>query len=385
VQPASGLNPAILLFTTIRWSHLFQRQHHFARMLAVKGFRVFWVDVRLRAPELAGVANLAAEIEPNLYSISLPCAAGELYQLEWHPAVLDTMEAAFGSLSLSRAIQLVHFPKWTPIVRRLRDRFGWPIIYDCLDDQQAFDQVYPSNAAGLEQALIADSAALIASGRTLQQRMKSQRADPILIGNAADFDLFGGAMPSGLLSHLPRPIIGFFGAFADWLDFDWIEQSARRFPQWSFVYIGRDGFSSREARERWTHVVSAGNIHVIGQQPPATLATYCAEFDVCVMPFQDLQITRSMNAVKIYEYLAAGKPVVARDLPETRPLAELGLIDTYNSIDESLAVLARIVATGARQEQIDARRRFAAGNTWKHRVDQLISVLRSVIAPAPGN
>jgi GT2 family glycosyltransferase/glycosyltransferase involved in cell wall biosynthesis len=378
---AVGSKPAIVLFSIIHWTDLFQRPHHFARGLAARNHRVFWVDVRLKAPALASAENLTAEIEPGLHYLELPSAAGDLYQLTWHPAVLDAMEAAFAALHLGPAIQLVNFPKWTPLVLRLRDRFGWPIVYDCLDDQQAFGELHPGNEPQLEESLIRESAVVVTCARTLYQRHRSH-PNTILIPNAADFDVFGDAASAGLLSHLPRPVIGFFGALSDWLDLDWIRESAARFPQWSFVYIGRVGFSSREMRGRWAEATSAPNIHVIAQQDLPSLAAFLAQFDVCTMPFRDLPITRSMNAVKIFEYLAAGKPVVARDLPETRPLADLGLIDVYHSLENSFCLLAQAVATGGRDELIQARRAFAAENTWTHRIDQITSAFGR-LPPAP--
>ena len=117
------------------------------------------------------------------------------------------------------------------------------------------------------------------------------------------------------------------------------------------------------------------NIHVFDQVNPHTLSQYLAQFDVCLMPFRNLAMTRSMNAVKIYEYLAAGKPVLARDLPETRLLAAKGLIATYDSHEESFTLLERIVNEGSSETQIEVRKEFASKNTWSDRVDALCRTL----------
>ena len=76
------------------------------------------------------------------------------------------------------------------------------------------------------------------------------REDAIFIPNAAEYGLFHAAAPQGLLDRLPRPVIGFFGALADWLDSDWIGEAARRYPAWSFVFIGAEIFSGEEALRR---------------------------------------------------------------------------------------------------------------------------------------
>lgn len=379
VTSPAGSRPAVFLFSIIRWTDLTQRPHHFARGLAARGIPVFWVDVQLKAPELTQAGNLAIEIGPNLYYVELPGSTGDLYRLEWHRAALDTMvttmAAAVAAFRIGEAIQLVNFPKWTPLVLRLRERFGWRIVYDCLDDQAAFGDLYRGNNPEFEPELIRESALLVTSGRALFDRHGPYHQNAVLIPNAADFNLFSRARPSGQLDRVPHPVIGFFGAFAEWLDLDWIAESARRFPAWSFVYIGREGFASPEARKEWLRTVSAPNIHVIGQVDQRTLAGYLAEFDVCTMPFRDLPMTRSMNAVKIFEYLAAGKPVVAPDLPETRPLAERGLIAVYQSVEESFRLLAEAAMGGLRDGLAPEIRRFAVENSWSRRLDDLTGAI----------
>ena len=75
-------------------------------------------------------------------------------------------------------------------------------------------------------------------------------------------------------------------------------------------------FARPAAQKRWKEVTTAANIHVFPQADPRTLASYLTEFDVCTMPFQNIPITQAMNPVKVYEYLAAGKVVVAPTFPK---------------------------------------------------------------------
>jgi GT2 family glycosyltransferase/glycosyltransferase involved in cell wall biosynthesis len=372
---SSRVKPDILLFSIIEWNALTQRPHHFATGLAARGHRVFWIDVRLRAPERVDSANLVREMQPGLFQIELPAHPGEIYRMEWRPEILETMLACFAHIragyGIAAAWQLVNFPRWEPLVAALAEKFGWPVAYDCLDDQQAFASLYGHDLAQFETTLLKTSAKVLASGHTLFDKTRALRADAAFIPNAADFALFSNAKSGGLLDGLPRPIAGFFGAFADWLDFDWIDAAARRFPAWSFVYIGREGFAKPSARERWKSVTDKPNVHVYPQATPEKLAQFLAQMDVCVMPFQDLPVTRSMNAVKLFEYLAAGKPVVAPELPETNPLR--ALIATYRFQEESFQRLE--AAIQSTPEAAKARQEFAAQNTWNHRLDALCAAL----------
>jgi glycosyltransferase involved in cell wall biosynthesis len=281
---------------------------------------------------------------------------------------------------VGRAVQFVNFPRWRPLAQRLREDFGWPIVYDCLDDQYAFGELYRQNVSEDEGELTRICDALITSGHVLFEMKRKQRPDVVLIPNAVDYNLFRASASSGLPDRprdpLPKPVIGFFGAFCDWLDLDWVAAAARGFPSWTFVYIGREGFSCEETRERWRAATSCPNVHLLPQTDLTKLAACLRDFDVCTMPFQDLPITRSMHAVKIYEYLAAGKHIVVPALPEMLPFADRGLLFTYRSHRQSFELLEALVARPPAPEEIFARSSFAARNDWSERLDRFFDAMR---------
>jgi glycosyltransferase involved in cell wall biosynthesis len=199
----------------------------------------------------------------------------------------------------------------------------------------------------------------------------------MLLPNAVDYELFSTAAQDGRFQDYPRPVVGFFGALADWMDMELIHAAALRFPSWTFVYIGPHTFSHSEVEVEWLRNTNLPNIVVLPQMDPRTLAASLAAFDVCTIPFQDIPVTRSMNPVKLYEYLAAAKPVVSRDLPEVRYLTDgeaAGLVELYTTPEEFFAQLEAALAndTPALQER---RRAFAHQNDWDHRVETLSELL----------
>ena len=376
--------PKVFLYSILEWSGLTQRPHHFARGLAARGYQTVWVDAGLQPARIVDPGRLSSEIEPGLHYVQLPGDGAEaIYQMEWTPPAIELMalvlERVNTSLPAKSAVQLVTFPKWAPLAAKLQDRLGWPIVYDCLDDQQSFAELFGHDATRFEDELVRRSGAVISAARVVHERHSQGHSKAALIPNAADYELFANAKAGHLLGDLRRPVIGFFGTFSDWLDLDWVAEAASRFPEWSFVYIGTANYATDQGRQRWKAVTSARNIRVIPQVDLRTLAGYLAEFDVCTMPFRDQPITRAMNPVKIYEYLAAGKAVVARDLPETRPFAELGLIRVYGGADESFRLMREAVAGLESDLMVPVRKSFAAANTWSHRVDRLIEELELLI------
>jgi GT2 family glycosyltransferase/glycosyltransferase involved in cell wall biosynthesis len=369
----------ILLFNIIEWEHLTQRPHHLARQLSSRGHRIFWIDVHFRPHSRLHSKASIREFEPGIFHVALPVAKGSIYTVKWTERILATMEIAIDQMRtrycVENAIQLVHFPKWLPLVSRLRTRFSWPVVYDCLDDHKSFSSLYGLESAEFEDDLGRNCDLLVTCSHLVHDERRHLNRNTVLVPNGCDYDVFSSAVPGGLLAHLPRPIVGFFGAFADWLDFDWIEEAASRFPLWSFVYIGRPCFASATASRRWQKLSKAANIHVFPQALPNVLASYLSEFDVCTMPFQNLPMTRGMNPVKIYEYLAGGKPVVVPDFDEMLPLADKGLVSIYRDKAQSFELLEQMIHSFPASREVAARQAFAAENTWTRRAEKLAAHL----------
>lgn len=376
----------LIFFNILRWDDLTQRPHHFATGLARRGHRVFWIDIMfVPVEEFTGTVH-CRELSAGVLEIRLPGLAADVYRLGWTPDLLelacDAMDQVRRSARISAAVQMVNFPGWTPLAEVMRQRFGWPIVYDCLDDQYEFSDLHEQTAAAYEAELTTSCDALITSGKTLYANKLITRGDVVLIPNAADYELFRNCRPQQRLNHVSRPVVGFFGALADWLDSDWIGDAARRYPRFSFVFIGPEIFAASDALERWRSATSMPNVHVLPKTPIADLPGYLAQFDVSVIPFLDLPITRAMNPVKIYEYLAAGKHVLAPALPEIQPLAELGLLVTYRDREESFRHLEELAFHPPTSDQFAQRTTFAARNDWSERVDRLLEVAGRV--PIPG-
>jgi glycosyltransferase involved in cell wall biosynthesis len=115
------------------------------------------------------------------------------------------------------------------------------------------------------------------------------------------------------LAHLPRPVIGFFGLIADWVDLDLMAHVAGQFPAASLVLLGKIT-TDVSALERQP------NVHFLGRKPYAQLPAYCKGFDVALMPFRINELTLNANPLKVREYLAAGLQVVSTQIPEVEVL-----------------------------------------------------------------
>jgi glycosyltransferase involved in cell wall biosynthesis len=375
------------MFNAISWSALTQRQQHFARGLGALGHTVFWVEPALTPPRNWWSSRPLQQLAQGVHMVRLPALARDMYHMEWHDsireAVLGAMTAALrqtaAAYGVTEVVSLVNYPRWQPLAEALHTRLGWRVASDLLDDQKAMAGMYQTVLSTFEDRLLDCSELVVTSSVVLQERLRP--VETVLLHNAVDYEVFAEATPSGELEKLPRPVIGFFGALADWLDIELIRETALRYPAWSFVFIGPHTFSHSSMEVEWLRSTHLPNITVLPQMDQRTLAAHLAEFDVCTMPFLDIPVTRSMNPVKIYEYLAAGKPTISRDLPEVRHLAAgeaAGLVALYRKPQEFFELLEAAVQHDSEALR-ERRRAFARENDWSQRVG-VLSVLLTELA-----
>jgi glycosyltransferase involved in cell wall biosynthesis len=257
-----------------------------------------------------------------------------------------------------------------PLIDQLRQSHIWPVVYDCLDDQEAFSKTYGVSGIREEEKLVAACDELIVTSAALQARWQARRADISLLPNACDYPLFSAPPKCPLPLAVRQPVIGYYGTLSERMDLTLLRAVAEARPEWQFVFVGRASFA-RQPRE-WWELTRLANIHVLPPVEQRTLAGYVSQFQVCLLPFHDNQMTRAMNFVKLYEYLAAGKPVVSAQLREVVPFAEQGLVHIYHDID---GFIDQVETCLREPPPADAARRFVSEQTWEARVDVLEQII----------
>ncbi|MEX0879671.1 MAG: glycosyltransferase [Thermoanaerobaculia bacterium] len=368
----------VLCLPIIEWGFRFQRPQQLLSRFADDGHRVFYLKTGFlgldREPEVRPLAE-------RVYEVALP---GEhdfnLYGGALDGETLAQTEQAIGALvslqGLSDVVLLVQYPSWEPLARRLRERHGWRLVYDCLDEHTGFGTHGPQTARD-EERLLAESDLVLVTSQALLKRVRRRRPDALRLPNAADADRFGSLPPRNAspLAKLARPVVGYYGAIAAWFDDEAVAHAARRHPDWSFAFVGDTRGASLGALE------GRPNVHFLGEVPYARLTEYVAGFDVCTIPFRRTPLTEATNPVKLYEYLATGKPVVARRLPELEPFSDV--VALYDTPDELVAALETAVRESPEEGLAARRREIARGNTWQIRYRELRTRLEATPRPAP--
>jgi glycosyltransferase involved in cell wall biosynthesis len=360
----------IILFPPIDWHFRFQRPQHLALALATHGFRVIYVA---QTPLIAGgpmpyavqeapgdgvlLVQLASGSRrlPDLYRDS--AAASEIAGYK------KSLRALIDDLGIRNPIALIQHPFWFPIAEGLE----WSqLVYDCLDHHAGFLPEDTANLVSRERDLIASANVVVASSKVLADEIAKVRPC-LLIRNGCDFKRFSELTKT---TASPRPVIGYVGAIAEWFDINLLVAVARMAPHWDFVLVGSAvGSDFGLAR-------NVDNIQFRGEVPYADVPAIVASFNVCLIPFKISPLTLATNPVKVYEYLAAGRPVVATALPELISLADRDVdVFTATGAGEFIDQIKRALACADAPDRIAVRQAWARDQDWSLRGRALVSSL----------
>jgi glycosyltransferase involved in cell wall biosynthesis len=248
-------------------------------------------------------------------------------------------------------------------------------VYRMSDDTAAFPDT-PRGFAALEQEVCGRVDLVVATARRLAERARRLGARRVLyLPNACDPEPFAdaGRLPEPPeLRALPRPRAVYAGGLDHWFDAPLLAQVARRLPRWSFVLIG-------PPRADLSPLARLPNVALLGARPPSSLPAYLGRSDAGLVPFRLTPMTHAIHPIKIYEYLAAGLPVVATPMEET---AAMGAPIRLAADAAGFATaLEEELAAGAAPG--DGRRAFARRHTWDGRFATVVAELQTLRAGPP--
>ncbi|MFP2933603.1 spore coat polysaccharide biosynthesis glycosyltransferase ExoP [Pyxidicoccus sp. 3LG] len=351
---------------------------HIMRILAREN-RILWVNsIGNRAPranahdvkrifsKLEKFTEGIKEVEPNLFVLSplaIPFYGSELVRdANRHLLRLQVLRA-MKQLNFKKPISWSFLPASAPVSGTLGEEF---VVYHCVDEFSAFSDTNGKHIAELEERLLRRADLCITSAERLRENKSKINPRTVLVRHGTDFTHFVKAcdpatpIPADIAS-LPKPIIGFFGLMADWVDQEAIIATARAHPEGSVVIIGKTTPDCDDSALR-----AEPNIHMLGRKPYADLPGYSKAFDVALMPFKLNELTLNANPLKVREYLAAGLPVVSSDLPEVR---KVGLCKLATSTEDFVRKVDECLAEGAGPSRERAEKIF--NESWDARVEEI--------------
>ena len=259
---------------------------------------------------------------------------------------------------------LVELPlrDYLPVIEGVRQLKG-VVIYDLLDDwSTALGGKWYSPT--VERTVVDQSQSLVATSPALAERLEQlSKRSVTLLPNAVNRYVFN---PS---HFFPRPadwpeaawhVIYVGSLWGTWFDWALLVQVAQAYPEAGIVVIGDYAGQCK---------VPPPNLHFLGLKPQYSLPAYLAHADVAIIPWQVNDITQSTSPLKVYEYLAMHKPVVA---PDIQPLRGLPGVHLARDANQFVALVGHLRQVEPPVDEMDA---FIQQNDWSARVEALLSMV----------
>lgn len=309
-------------------NRIVQRPHHLAALFGRNGHAVHYIDAHRKGHSIR-------DVSPGVVEHRIGHAQ---YQCFKHNR-LQTAAIARELTALKPDVIIVNAPYWADVALRLKTMTGARIVYDILDHFAGFEDLAPNeDRLNVAHENLVEAADLVTHTAMC---LKPDHPNTLYLPNACEFEHWDRPREPG-----GKP--GYFGVLAHWFDWDIIDTLKEHVDDVDLIGAG-----------------SKRGVMAYSDLPDATKDWGCG-----IIPFKDLQITRSTNPVKLYEYMALGLPVVATDLEEIRYMASQMPEDIrpeLAGIEGDWPIIIDRVIDEDTPELIEERKTWAKTQTWTSR------------------
>lgn len=368
-------------------AELWTNQHHLMSRLARHNRVLFVESLGLRRPQLArrDLRRMARRLEGALSGVR---AAGEVHVLSPLVLPLHASEAiralnarvlawsvgrGAARLGIREPILWSYAPQAEVLVDALSPA---TVVYHCVDDVAAHKGVDARSFRAAEERFARRADLVLASSPPLAERMRRLSERVLDAPNVADVEFFAGALEPGpvdpAMAALPRPRIVFTGAVvATKLDVELLLGIARARRDWSFALVGPVG--PGDPGTDVSALASEPNVYLLGLRSYPELPAVLRGADVGLIPYALNDLTASVFPMKVYEYLAAGLPIVATPLPS---LTGTQGVSTADGPAAMVPALERALNDGGDPAARAGLSRLARGHSWEDRLSEIAGALR---------
>ena len=368
-------------------NEIWTNQHHLMSRLAASGSRVLFIEsLGLRRPDLGsgrdlrriarrlrrglapprqrdGVAVLSPLVVPLHSSAWVRALNGHLLRF--------SVRLATRRMGLRAPVLWGYVPQAEILLDTVDPEL---VVYHCVDDIAAQDGIDVDSFNAAERRFAARADLVIASSPALAERMRTLSSHVLYAPNVADTDLFATALDPGpvdpRLSVLPEPRIVFVGAIAaKKLDLELLAGLADARRDWTFALVGPVGLGDPDTDV--SALAARPNVHLLGARAQTALPDVLRGAAVGLIPYRTSRLTESIFPMKVYEYLAAGLPVVATGLPA---LAGVNGVELVEGAEDALAAVQRALGDDS-PERRRARSEAVRDRSWATRLAEIGAAL----------
>jgi|GEM_PF-1005592 len=241
------------------------------------------------------------------------------------------------------------------------------LIGHIVDNFLEHNDPWLKQAASHQYPLLIEKANLLIVGSQFNKAFFSQnRNDVYCIENAVDEDFI--AEPSALPLTKDRPVtLGYIGTLSERTDHDLLSFIAKERPDWNIIIAGKTEIALEALP--WTGV---DNIDYRGVLPYKSLPKLMATFDVCLIPHKDTTYSESMSPLKLFQYLASGRPIVSTNIEGINTFKHL--IRVASSTNDFISEIENTLNTDT-IEQSYLRINAAKAHTWEKAIQSMFELV----------
>jgi glycosyltransferase involved in cell wall biosynthesis len=249
-------------------------------------------------------------------------------------------------------------------------------VFEHIDELEVFTAAHRiEDLRRWYEEAVREAELVVGTAYDLVDKVKEVRPDAIICPNGVDYRHFAnfepGPPPEDIadIAGGDRPIVGYYGAIAEWVDFDLIAHAADALPEFEFVFIGPEYDASVKQH---LHVFDRPNVRWLGVKDYAELPAYLHAFDIATIPFLVNEVTHAVSPLKLFEYFAGERPVVT---PALRECARYEAVQVAQDADDYVEKLRLAARLRHDPEHLALLRRTARANTWEMRAGTLVDAL----------
>jgi glycosyltransferase involved in cell wall biosynthesis len=377
-----GTGVGILTFVPDRWESYWQSRHHIMSRLAAH-YKVLWVspptnwrDVPAENPRSFFKTGLK-KASSSLWIYSPEYFLPVIYRPKWGANTLERLrvkriKSFIAAMGIKRLVVYI----WRPEFASYSKEFNRDLLCYHIDDEYTFsDADLPTSSN--ETNLIKNADVVFISSKTLIRKKGNLGSDVYYMPNGVDFSHYRNIVSNENtylpeFDNIPSPRIGYSGYIKEDLDLKLLLHIARKRKDWSLVLVGPVQETHLAIREDIDLLRRENNVYFLGGKRPEDLPGYIKKMDVCLMCYRKNMYTHYIYPMKLHEYLACGKPIVAAELENLKEFSNV----LYFADDSEEWIDKIQIALGSRGPEMEIKRiEVASQNSW----DQRVNTIRSII------
>jgi glycosyltransferase involved in cell wall biosynthesis len=374
-----------IIFSTADWDNPFwTNKQHIASRLAKRGHKVLYIEsLGLRTPtikvqdlsriikRIASFFKGARKVDDNLWVYSplvIPLHRFRLIRLINQVLLVTILRFYKWKFGLISPIAWTYNPIVLNLMKALSPS---KMVYHSVDDLAAAPGLNSKMILSEEESLLKEVDTVFCTSLKIFEHCKKVAGEKVHYhSNVVDYDHFSTARDEQLvppdLVDIPSPRLGFIGAISEYkVDLDLIIDTAKLRPDWHWVLIGKIG--EGQPGTSIEKIRNVSNIHLLGPKDYNILPQYLHHFDLCTIPTPINDYTNSMFPMKFYEFMAAGKPIIAKNIDSLKEVRDAHYF--YSTQEEFIELSIRAMDTGIKN--IPLCNKLSKENTWERRLDKM--------------